>query len=799
MRRLALLLAVLSVGALAALAQTGDDDQTEDNGFLVNLLQNTLSAPGRQIGLEGIEGALSSTARIARITVSDETGPWLEITNVAIDWNRLQLLLGRVNVNSLTADSIDLIRRPVFPPAPPLPDVAAEPFSVPDLPVSVRVQELGVGAITLAEEIVGQAAELSLSGRLTLAGGDLDTALELVRTDRPGGRLDLAAAFSNESRQLAIDLDVNAPGGGLLSQIVTIEGDPDLALTVAGEGPISDVTVAVALDADGTRVAGGDITLLETEEGQSFDVDLSGAFAPLVPTPYRDFFAGDTAVRATGVSKTEGGVRLDTLAVNGAELTLDGRLETGAGNGLQSLRLTGSLGDPAGPPVVLPVPGGDTTLNAATLYVNFGQSSRWDGLVVLDRLSAGQMAFEDITLDMGGLARDLDDPDQRLVTVTLEGIATGITSTDPAIDRALGPRLDLFADLQLPATGPITLEQFQIAGEGLSVFSAGDFEDGVFTGRAALRAPDLVVLSGLANRPLAGAAELRAEGSVTPLTGAFDLTLDGRTDRITLGDPRLDALLAGETEISGRAVRDAEGLRTEDLSIENPQLRLASDGTISLDRTDFALDAEIFDIGLDRSPGGGSPDAHRAGQRRGIAGRAGARCAAGERPDPRQRRDGPRYRLFGIVRPGLDRGRLARGRPARRAGARPRGSGFGRPGAAGDQRPAARPRPDPDQRGPDQCGRNAARRQPGLPLARYRAACRPRTGRGRGIDRRRGHPLGGRNRPGDRFAGHRGRSRGSRRGDRRLRGGYRARGCLRAAAHLRHGDVPATFSPPASR
>ena len=391
---------------------------------------------------------------------------------------------------------------------------------------------------------------------------------------------------------------MNAPGGGLLSQIVAIEGDPDLALTVAGEGPISDVTVAVALDADGTRVAGGDITLLETEEGQSFDVDLSGAFAPLVPTPYRDFFAGDTAVRATGVSKTEGGVRLDTLAVNGAELTLDGRLETGAGNGLQSLRLTGSLGDPAGPPVVLPVPGGDTTLNAATLYVNFGQSSRWDGLVVLDRLSAGQMAFEDITLDMGGLARDLDDPDQRLVTVTLEGIATGITSTDPAIDRALGPRLDLFADLQLPATGPITLEQFQIAGEGLSVFSAGGFEDGVFTGRAALRAPDLVVLSGLANRPLAGAAELRAEGSVTPLTGAFDLTLDGRTDRITLGDPRLDALLAGETEISGRAVRDAEGLRTEDLSIENPQLRLASDGTISLDRTDFALDAEIFDIGL---------------------------------------------------------------------------------------------------------------------------------------------------------------------------------------------------------
>ncbi len=383
-----------------------------------------------------------------------------------------------------------------------------------------------------------------------------------------------------------------------MSQIVKIEGDPDLALTVRGEGPISDVTVAVALDADGARVAGGDVTLLETDEGQSFDVDLSGGFAPLVPSPYRGFFAGDTAVRATGVSKTEGGVRLDTLAVTGAELTLDGRLETGAGNGLQSLRLTGALGDPSGPPVLLPVPGGDTTLNAATLYVNFGQSSRWDGLVVLDRLNAGQMAFEDVTLDMGGLARDLADPEARLVTVTLEGIATGITSTDPAIDRALGPRLDLFADMRLPATGPITLDQFQIAGEGLSVFSAGSFDDGAFTGRASLRAPDLVVLSGLANRPLAGAVELRAEGSVTPLSGGFDLAINGSTDRISVDDPRLDALLAGETNVSGRAVRDADGLRTEDLRIENPQLRVASDGTISLDRTDFTLDAEIVDIGV---------------------------------------------------------------------------------------------------------------------------------------------------------------------------------------------------------
>ena len=71
-----------------------------DNGFLLNLLQNKLSAPGRQIRLSGVSGALSSQARIARITISDDKGPWLQVDNAELDWNRLALLRGRVDVDA---------------------------------------------------------------------------------------------------------------------------------------------------------------------------------------------------------------------------------------------------------------------------------------------------------------------------------------------------------------------------------------------------------------------------------------------------------------------------------------------------------------------------------------------------------------------------------------------------------------------------------------------------------------------------------------------------------------------------
>ena len=59
MKRLLAALAVLALVAIAALAQ---DAGRSDNGFFINLLENRLSTPTRQIRLSGVQGALSSQA-----------------------------------------------------------------------------------------------------------------------------------------------------------------------------------------------------------------------------------------------------------------------------------------------------------------------------------------------------------------------------------------------------------------------------------------------------------------------------------------------------------------------------------------------------------------------------------------------------------------------------------------------------------------------------------------------------------------------------------------------------------------
>ena len=110
-----------------------------------------------------------------------------------------------------------------------------------------------------------------------------------------------------------------------------------------------------------------------------------------MPPDFRDFFAGESTVAGAAASaRPAAACGSTTLTVDGAVLRLDGDLETGADGFLRDLTLTGSLGDPAGEPVVLPVPGGRTRLQSAALHVNFGDASRWNGLVVLDRLRGGR-------------------------------------------------------------------------------------------------------------------------------------------------------------------------------------------------------------------------------------------------------------------------------------------------------------------------------------------------------------------------------------------------------------------------
>ncbi len=363
-----------------------------------------------------------------------------------------------------------------------------------------------------------------------------------------------------------------------------------------GSGPIDALDVDLTFDAGGARIAGGAVALRGGAEGLGFTADLRGGLAPVVPAPYRAFFAGETSIELAGVSLAAGGLRLDRLALRGAALDLTGALETAPDGFPRNLTLSGRLGDPRGPAVTLPVPGAATSIHSAVLHLAYGVGRRWNGLVTLDRLAAGDVEIEDLTLSLGGVAENLDDPARRNVTFAVEGVATGVYSTDPDVAAVLGTRLDLFADAALPPGGPLAIRQAQVSGDGVSVFAAGTLRGLEFDGRLAAKLDDLAPASGLAGRDLGGALDLGLAGSLSPLSGGFDLALDGTAENLRLGDPRLDGLLGGTTTLGGRVARDGSGFRTDGFRLANPQVEITSTGGVTRGVSDFAVDARVNDL-----------------------------------------------------------------------------------------------------------------------------------------------------------------------------------------------------------
>ena len=80
MRFLILFIALLTFW-LPAPVRAQDDDGAS---YLESLLQSSLSGAGRQVTIRGFSGALSSTARIEELAISDDQGQWFSARDVVL-------------------------------------------------------------------------------------------------------------------------------------------------------------------------------------------------------------------------------------------------------------------------------------------------------------------------------------------------------------------------------------------------------------------------------------------------------------------------------------------------------------------------------------------------------------------------------------------------------------------------------------------------------------------------------------------------------------------------------------------
>jgi translocation and assembly module TamB len=596
---------LVAVPLAITVAQDGEAYQemtdNEQKDWLTQFVQDRLSTPERQISLSNIDGILGSDVSVRLITISDSEGVWLRINNARLNWNQAALFTGRLDVRSLTADSIEYTRNAVpSRDAPPdLPSPEAGGLQIPEFPVAIVIQELSVPRVTFGEGVFGLGSEISLAGAFTLEGGNLDTTLDIERLDGPGGTLDLDVAYMRADQNVDIDVSLTEPPNGILANLLNMEGRPAVELTLAGNGPVSNLVTELTFAANGRTALSGVATITQAQEGFVIGANLTGALADLMAEPYRPFFGEETRLTADALLRTEGGLSISNLQVSGGQVSLSGNLDMTPDNFLRRLTLDAAIGSPAGERVTLPIPGA-TSIDAARLTVDYGaeNSENWTAGLIVSGLATGNgFSAETTTLNLSGVAANLDDPASRRVTLNGDGAIAGISATEE-VEAALGDSIGLGVAGLWEAGQPIQIAELRIAGQALTMALSGTLDNFVFNGDIGLATASIAPFSDLAGRELSGALNLTANGTVSPLIGGFDLTLDGTGTGLSIDDEVADRLLEGEVALSGRVARTETGLAAEGFQLGNDQLRLTADGTIATGTADFRFDLALADLAL---------------------------------------------------------------------------------------------------------------------------------------------------------------------------------------------------------
>ncbi len=567
-----------------AVAQTSAQEDA-DKGFLTQLIEENLSDATRDVNIVGFQGALSSQATIAALTVSDADGIWLTLEGMTLDWNRAALLRGAIDINQITADRIVLDRPPKSETSAPKPE--ASPFSLPDLPVSVVLGRLAVGELVLGSAFFDDELSLTLNGTATLAGGEGSAELIATRLGPKLGRFALSGRYSNETRQLRLMLDLAEDAGGLVASTMGLPDAPSLNLKISGDGPIDTFSAELALATAGQNRLAGHFDLRRDALGAIYDLDVSGDVSPLFAPDYQDFFGNDATLEATVRTATDGTVNVQDFALSAKALTLTGQAEIARDGWPRRLVVQGRVAAPDGGIVLLPARGKKTYVDRLTLDIGYNraQSDKWSADLNMTGFDRPGLLAQSISINGGGTITNGEGSAFGGVTGDLSYRAKGLKLDDAGLAQAFGTGVTGVIQLQRAENGPTQIKRFTLQGPGVEMLAdatiAGPSDRFETRSNILLTAQALERFSILAGRKLSGSGDLAIGSTVAPFDGLFDVIVSGTTQDLTIGVPQLDAAFQGAGTIAAAASRDTNGTRLSGFSIRTQQAQLTANANIT--------------------------------------------------------------------------------------------------------------------------------------------------------------------------------------------------------------------------
>ncbi|WP_286130941.1 translocation/assembly module TamB domain-containing protein [Loktanella sp. 5RATIMAR09] len=592
----------LIIGALCAAPFAASAQEDDDEGYLAGLIEESLSGVSRQVDIQGFEGALSSEATIDVLTIADAEGVWLTLEDIVLNWKRTALLRGVIDVSELSAARIVVSRPPLSEDTGPAPE--AQPFSLPELPVSVSLDQLRIDSVELGEAFLGEPITVSLNGSAQLADGEGTVTLNAERLGDKAGVFEINGSFVNETRLLDLFLNLDEGPDGIVARLIDLPGRPAVKLEVAGAAPLDDYAATLAIATDGQDRLTGNFSLSSAEDARRISLDIGGDISPLFLPEYQGFFGNDASLSAQILQAADGRIDVQQLALDAGRVALNGAVQIDSAGWPTVIDLNGGITALGNDPVLLPLSGPRTFVDGMELAISYDAAvaDTWRADISVAGLERPGLAIETLRLQGGGLLRSGEGAQEGLFTADLAYGATGLQLDDAGAAQAFGDEIGGEFNASRVEGAPIEITRLTLGGAGLQAQAQATIEgaDAGFRTNATMNVgiDGLGRFSTLAGRDIGGGAELAVLANMTPLDGLFNLVVSGETNDLSVGIPEADRVLAGTGTFAGTAVRDTDGTRLEGLRANTDAASIRASAALTSDGADAQINASLRDVSL---------------------------------------------------------------------------------------------------------------------------------------------------------------------------------------------------------
>jgi translocation and assembly module TamB len=604
MRALRILLIILAVViglpvalllVVFAVAQTGPGKR-----LIADQAGSLASSPEMQVSIGAIEGFVPFDMTVRDVAVSDPAGKMVTVDWAHLAWSPSALLRRTLRIDAVEAGTVTVDRLPAGG-TEPEPQPSSTGFSLPRLPVDIRLDRLNVERIAVGPAVAGLAATLSVAGDAQLGDPSQGLAANLAvrRLDGTAGDITAKLAFIPSTEQLDVAVSVQEPPGGVIAGMAQFPGQPPVDLKLNGTGTLRDWRATLAGKVGDLGSVEGQVRIEPGEGRRRLTADLSADAARLLPAALAPTIApllqGRTTLKAEAEIADAGPITIRQLDATAAAANISVTGSVNPSGNQVDLAYTMQAGAAAGFATLLP-PGSGWE----SLAVEGTAKGALDAPVVVaairgtglrqDPYAAGTLAV-DLTATPQGPLSDPEAPIGLHVTASADGLALG----DPLLETAAGHTLQLSFDGSATQSGKAVIDRLEARLDGavLTASGQGDAMAPSGAGTLHLTYADLGRFSGLVGQPISGALDLTVK-PVLAADGAATLEWTGIIAEPTAEATPTAAVLGREATLTGRIERDAAGkITVSGISVKGEKASLDAAGTLDGDAIDGTIKAAL--------------------------------------------------------------------------------------------------------------------------------------------------------------------------------------------------------------